>query len=184
MKICRTCDTVIAGVFPPEPPPLQAQEPQRHQRQRHVVMPADPAAHLVMIQPRLAVARLEELLDPVPLPLGADQLGQGDLRPPRCSRRSRSATRPPTASPPAAPPARSGRPAWPGPGPSSRRPPAAPSRRRGPSAAPTATPAGSSPRRRPARTAPRACGRRPARLRGGRRRSRSRTVVLQGTSST
>ncbi len=31
-----------------------------------------------MIQPRFAIARLEDLLDPGPLPLDTDQLGQGD----------------------------------------------------------------------------------------------------------
>ena len=37
------------------------------QRQRHVVMPADPAPHLVVRQPRLALRLLERLLDLVPL---------------------------------------------------------------------------------------------------------------------
>ncbi len=81
MKICQACDAVIAGVSPPDPPTLQAQEPQRQERQRHVVVPADPAPDLVVIQPGFAVARLEELLDPVPLSLHPDQFGQGDLRP-------------------------------------------------------------------------------------------------------
>ncbi len=71
MTICRIWGTVTAGVFPPKPP-LQAQEPQRQERQRHVVVPADPTADLVMIQTGLAVAGLEKLLDPVPLALHPD----------------------------------------------------------------------------------------------------------------
>src|SRR5512144_244046 len=76
---CRIWDTVTAGVFPPDSSPLQAQEPQRHQGQRHVVVPADPTPHLVVVQPRLAVAGLEQLLDPMPLTLHPDQFGQRDL---------------------------------------------------------------------------------------------------------
>lgn len=51
VKIARTCDTVKAGVFPPHPPPLQDQEPQRQEAQRDMVMPAHPAAHLIMHKP-------------------------------------------------------------------------------------------------------------------------------------
>src|SRR6266404_991576 len=65
VKIARTCGTVTAGVFSPQPQPLGLQEPQRQQRQRHVVMPAHPTAHLVVVQPDLALALLEHLLDPV-----------------------------------------------------------------------------------------------------------------------
>src|SRR5205814_2133901 len=46
-----------------------------------MVVPADPTAHLVVIEPGLAVAGLEHLLDPVPLPLGANHFGQADLGP-------------------------------------------------------------------------------------------------------
>ena len=46
-----------------------------------MVMPPDPTANLVVIQPGLAVAGREEILDAVPLPLGADQLGQRGLAP-------------------------------------------------------------------------------------------------------
>ena len=42
VKISRTRDTVTAGVFPPESPPLPNQEPQRQQQQRPVVVPATP----------------------------------------------------------------------------------------------------------------------------------------------
>src|SRR6266852_4491813 len=65
VKIARTCGTVTAGVFPPQPQPLGLQEPQRQKRQRHVVVPADPTAHLVVAPPDLALALLERLLDPV-----------------------------------------------------------------------------------------------------------------------
>src|SRR6266508_6477905 len=67
-KISRACGIVIAGVSPPQPPPFQFQEPQRQQRQRHVVVPAHPTAHFVVVQPHLLVALLEQLLHPVELP--------------------------------------------------------------------------------------------------------------------
>src|SRR5512135_1148328 len=44
-----------------------------------MMMPSDPTPDLVVIEPGLAVAGLEHLLDPVPLPLHPNQLGQGDL---------------------------------------------------------------------------------------------------------
>src|SRR3954449_13405588 len=66
VKTSRTCDTVTAGVFPPDPNPLQDQEPQRQQRERHVVVPAHPAPHLVLTQPDLPLRGAEHLLDPVP----------------------------------------------------------------------------------------------------------------------
>jgi len=40
VKFVRICATVTAGVFPPEPPALQDEEPQRQKRERDVVMPA------------------------------------------------------------------------------------------------------------------------------------------------
>ncbi len=46
-----------------------------------MVVPSDPTADLVVIESGLAVAGLEHLLDPVPLPLGANHFGQGDLGP-------------------------------------------------------------------------------------------------------
>src|SRR5258708_8994198 len=45
-----------------------------------MMMPANPAADLVVIEAHLAIAGLEHLFDPVPLPLGTDHCGQGDLR--------------------------------------------------------------------------------------------------------
>src|SRR3954451_20419703 len=79
VNTCRICETVMAGVFPPDSPSFQAQEPQRHQSQGHVVVPADPTADLVMIQPGFAVAGLEELFDAMPLPLGTHHFRQAHL---------------------------------------------------------------------------------------------------------
>src|SRR4051812_39052299 len=44
-----------------------------------MMMPTDPAPDLVVIQARLAVAGLEDLLDPMPLSLSTDDLRQRDL---------------------------------------------------------------------------------------------------------
>src|SRR3954469_19824075 len=44
-----------------------------------MVMPSDPATHLVVVEPGLAVAGLEHLLDPMRLPLRTDDLRQRDL---------------------------------------------------------------------------------------------------------
>src|SRR5437660_4914192 len=66
VKITRICDTVTAGVFPPHPPTLQDEEPQRQQRQRDVVVPAHPTADLVVGQAHLPIALLQHLLDLVP----------------------------------------------------------------------------------------------------------------------
>jgi hypothetical protein len=79
VKICRVCETVTAEVFPPDSPSFQAQKPQRHESQGHVVMPTDPAANFVMIQPSFAIASLEQLFDAMPLPLGTDHVRQGCL---------------------------------------------------------------------------------------------------------
>src|SRR5919197_396610 len=72
----RTWAGVTAGVFPPQPPPLPRQEPQRQQRQRHVVVPAHPRTHLVLPQADLALALPEHLLHPVPLAVYPHQRGQ------------------------------------------------------------------------------------------------------------
>ena len=69
VNTARTCDPVSAGVFPPKPQPLRLHEPQGQQRQRHVVLPAHPAAHLVLGQPDLLLALLQPLLDAVPRPV-------------------------------------------------------------------------------------------------------------------
>jgi len=68
VKICLVCDAVTAGVFPPDAPSLQAQEPQRHEGERHLVVPADPTADLVVIEAGLAVARLDGQSAPSLLP--------------------------------------------------------------------------------------------------------------------
>src|SRR5512135_2740107 len=64
VKIARLCATVTAGVFPPESPPLQDQEPQGQQRERDVMVPAHPAADLVMGQSRLPRARSQKAVGP------------------------------------------------------------------------------------------------------------------------
>src|SRR2546421_13014309 len=69
VKIARTCAGVTAGVFPPQLQSLQLEEPQRHQRQGHMVMPTHPTADFVVIQADLLVALREQLLDPVPRPM-------------------------------------------------------------------------------------------------------------------
>src|SRR3954452_22695947 len=74
VNTARTCGTVTAGVFPPPPQPLHLQEPQRQQRQRHVVVPAHPAAHLVVPKPYLLLAFFQQPLHPVPLPVYPRQL--------------------------------------------------------------------------------------------------------------
>src|SRR5437763_859093 len=76
VKICRTTDTLTPGFFPPQPQPLQLQEPQRQQRQRHVVPPARPGAHFVVVEPHLLAALLEQLLHPVLLPSRPHHLPQ------------------------------------------------------------------------------------------------------------
>src|SRR3974390_690262 len=65
----RSCGTVSAGIFFSQPLLLPHQEPQGQQRQRHVVVPAHPAAHLVLPPPPPPLARLQRLLDPVPPPV-------------------------------------------------------------------------------------------------------------------
>src|SRR4051812_1776006 len=75
LKICRTWGGVTAGVFSPQPAPLQRQEPQRHKCQGHVVVPAHPATHFVVPQAALAFPFLEPLLDPVPLAMPPPQGG-------------------------------------------------------------------------------------------------------------
>src|ERR1043166_1174940 len=69
LKTCRNCATVNAGVFFPQPTPLQRQEPQGHKRQRHVMMPAHPTPHFVVAQADLALAFLQHFLHAVPLAL-------------------------------------------------------------------------------------------------------------------
>ena len=54
VNTCRTCDTVRAGLFFPLSLSLERHKPQRQQRQRHVVVPAHPTAHLVLSQAALA----------------------------------------------------------------------------------------------------------------------------------
>ena len=79
VNTCLICETVMAGVFPPHSPSFQAQEPQRQESQGHVVMPTDPTADLIMIEPGLAVTGLEHLFDAMPLTPGTDHLGHRDI---------------------------------------------------------------------------------------------------------
>src|SRR5262249_4397839 len=64
--ISRTWGTVSAGVFFPQLSLLPFQEPQGQHRERHVVMPTHPTAHLIMTQPRFPFAGGEQLLCAVP----------------------------------------------------------------------------------------------------------------------
>src|SRR5260370_17163850 len=64
LNTCRSCATVNAGVFFSQPPPLQRQEPQGQQRQRHVVVPAHPTPHLVVRQADLPLGLPDPLLPP------------------------------------------------------------------------------------------------------------------------
>src|SRR5260370_2183778 len=75
LNTCRSCATVNAGVFFSQPPPLQRQEPQGQQRQRHVVVPAHPTPHLVVRQADLPLGLLEHLLRPVALAMHPSQHG-------------------------------------------------------------------------------------------------------------
>ena len=79
VRISRTCGTVAAGVFFSHRQTLQAQEPQRQQRQRHVMMPADVTANLVMIQAGLALAVLQHLLNLVSSSVGPNPVLQRHL---------------------------------------------------------------------------------------------------------
>ena len=62
VKSCRTWGTVTAGVFSPQPLPLDLEEPQGQQRQGHVMMPAHPTADLVVPQAHLPLGLLQQLL--------------------------------------------------------------------------------------------------------------------------
>ena len=53
---------------------FQHQEPDRPQGQCEVMMPTDPTADFVMIQPHLTVAELEQPFDPMPVVMGLDQM--------------------------------------------------------------------------------------------------------------
>src|SRR5262249_46271051 len=51
------------AVFPPQPPRLQHQEPQRQQHQRLMVLPPPPTQDLVVAQAQLPLAAQEAVLD-------------------------------------------------------------------------------------------------------------------------
>src|SRR5579872_4086125 len=75
LNTSRNCGTVSAGIFPPQLPLLPVQEPQRQQRQRHVVVPAHPTPYLVLPQPHFPFAGAEQLLGPMPPAVGLHHLG-------------------------------------------------------------------------------------------------------------
>src|SRR6266702_183502 len=75
--ICRSCGTVTAGFFPPQPVFLLDQEPQSQQRQGHVVVPAHPTPQFVMVQPYLAFACLQQFFDVMTPTVDAHHLFQG-----------------------------------------------------------------------------------------------------------
>src|SRR4051794_30689830 len=74
----RTCGTVSAGVSPPQPVAEPDEEALRQQRHGGVVVPAAPAAHLVVVQPQLGLRLLDGLLHRPAQPQQPDQrLGRG-----------------------------------------------------------------------------------------------------------
>src|SRR5438067_11584622 len=72
-----TWGRVIWGIFSPPVLLEGQQEGAREQGQGEVMVPARPTAHLVFIQPRLALGRLERGRDD---PAGCRDLGQGQQR--------------------------------------------------------------------------------------------------------
>src|ERR1700730_11006582 len=75
----RTCWTVSAGVYFFSPAGFLHQEPGGDERERLMMMPADPIANLVVGQSRLALSALEAFFNPM-LRLGhARELGQRRL---------------------------------------------------------------------------------------------------------
>src|SRR5215213_10164136 len=55
---CRTCGTVNAADFFSHPAALADQEVMRQQRHRHMVLPAAPRAHLIVIHSHFTLAFL------------------------------------------------------------------------------------------------------------------------------
>src|SRR6266511_2134605 len=71
----RTCGTVKAAVFFPQPAALPHQEVMREQRHRHMLVPATPRAHLIVIHPDFALAFQDGRLDWPAHPTLAHQCG-------------------------------------------------------------------------------------------------------------
>src|SRR5918992_1153922 len=69
----RTWGTVNAGVFSPQPAAEPDEEVLRQERHGGVVVPAAPAAHLVVVQPQLLLALLDRLLHRPAQPEQPDQ---------------------------------------------------------------------------------------------------------------
>src|SRR5215210_695171 len=59
----RTCGTVNAADFSPHPATLPDQEVMRQQRHGHMVVPAFPTAHLIVIHPDFTLAFQDRQLD-------------------------------------------------------------------------------------------------------------------------
>src|SRR5437867_13286196 len=59
----RTCGTVTAADCFPQKAALPHQEVMRQQRHGHLVMPAAPVAHLILIHAHFALALLDRRLD-------------------------------------------------------------------------------------------------------------------------
>src|SRR6266851_10249796 len=76
----RTWGTVSAGDFFPQPAPQPDQEVMCKQAHGQVVMPADPAAHFVVVHAQLPLALQDGRLDRPAHPTDPDQLGVGQLR--------------------------------------------------------------------------------------------------------
>src|SRR5947208_12683256 len=69
----RTWGTVSAGVFPPQPAAESDEEVLRQERHGGVVVPAAPAAHLVVVQAQLVLRLLDGLLHRPAQPQQPDQ---------------------------------------------------------------------------------------------------------------
>ena len=63
----------MAGVFFSKPPLLLTQEPQCQERKRHVVVPADPTANLIMRQADFTLGFVKNLFDAMPLAMDTHQ---------------------------------------------------------------------------------------------------------------
>ena len=63
LSSCRTWGTVSAGVFSPHPAAEPDEEVLRQEGHGGVVVPAAPAAHLVVVQPQLLLRLLDGLLN-------------------------------------------------------------------------------------------------------------------------
>ena len=70
----------MAGVFFSHALAFQHQEPQRHERQGHVVMPAHPTPDFIVVQAHFAVAQFEHFFDAMAVIVSPDQFLHRDAR--------------------------------------------------------------------------------------------------------